>query len=126
MTYDDAQRWLSHIGGSFRVAPAGDGARTLTVAVEVDGVTLRRSRSFDLQREGIPPDRRRRQAFADACEELRGALEQLEPAGLAQVAQVARASEAAGVAEAAGAAEVAVVAAVGAVPVQDTPGEPTG
>lgn len=114
MTYDDAQRWLSSMGGSFRVAPAGDGGRTLTVAVEVEGTTLTRSRTFDLQREGTPPDRRRRQAFADACAELRGAVAQLEPAGVEQAVQATQMTQ------------MAQVDDVDERAAQNTTGEPTG
>ena len=76
MTYDQAKKWLSKIGGQWlEAAEQVPGRGSVIVCVKsASRGTLQRHRLFDCRLTGPARETAIRQAFLDACRELRHAL----------------------------------------------------
>jgi hypothetical protein len=76
MTYDDAKKWLTKIGGEWlEAAEQIRGRSSVIVCVKsASRGTVQRHRLFDCTLTGVARDSAIRQAFLDACRELRAAL----------------------------------------------------
>ena len=76
MTYEDAKKWLSKLGGKWLEAAEQVPGRG-SVIVSVQSATrgfVQRHRLFDSKLTGMARDTAIRKAFLDACKELRAAL----------------------------------------------------
>lgn len=76
MTYDDARKWLTKLGGEcIEAAEQVRGRGSIIVCVQsATRGTVQRHRLFDSTLTGIARDTAIRRAFLDACKELRAAL----------------------------------------------------